>query len=236
MPPRADRNGATAGADDSGMSPAARVVSVNVGLPRGVPWRGRTVQTAIFKEPVAGRVAVRRDNLAGDRRGDLRVHGGRAKAVYAYPAEHYAAWEAELGTPLSWAAFGENLTVAGLPLEDEMHVGDRLAVGSALLAVTQPRLPCFKLGIRFGRRDVIARMLASGRTGFYLAIVEEGDVAAGDEIAIVERHPAAVPVSAITRTFGEDRADPDALERLAALEPLPAEWRTWARQQLAKAG
>jgi MOSC domain-containing protein YiiM len=218
------------------MSSAARVVSVNVGLPRGVPWRGRTVQTAIFKEPVAGRVAVRRDNLAGDRQGDLRVHGGPAKAVYAYPAEHYPAWEAELGTPLRWGAFGENLTVAGLPLEAEVHVGDRLAVGSALLAVTQPRLPCFKLGIRFGRRDVIARMLASGRTGFYLAIVEEGDVAAGDEIAIVERHPAAVPVSAITRTFGEDRADPDALERLAALEPLPAAWRAWARRQLAQTG
>ena len=230
----ADRNAVAAGPDEAGMS--ARVVSVNVGVPRGVPWRGRTVQTAIFKEPVAGRVAVRGDNLAGDRQGDLRVHGGPSKAVYAYPAEHYPAWEAELGTPLQWAAFGENLTVAGLPLEDDIHIGDRLAVGSALLAVTQPRLPCFKLGIRFGRRDVIARMLASGRTGFYLAIVEEGDVAAGDEIAIVERHPAAVPVSAITRTFGEDRADPDALERLAALEPLPAAWRTWARRQLAQTG
>jgi MOSC domain-containing protein YiiM len=235
MPPRADRNAAARRADEAGMS-TAHVVSVNVGLPHGVPWRGRTVQTAIFKEPVAGRVAVRHDNLAGDRQGDLRVHGGRAKAVYAYPAEHYPPWEAELGTPLAWGAFGENLTVAGLPLEDEVHVGDRLAVGSALLAVTQPRLPCFKLGIRFGRRDVIARMLAGGRTGFYLAIVEEGEVAAGDEIAIVERHPAAVPVSAITRTFGEDRADPDALERLATLEPLPAAWRKWARRQLAKAG
>jgi MOSC domain-containing protein YiiM len=235
MPPGADRNAGVGGADEAAMS-TARVVSVNVGLPRGVPWRGRTVQTAIFKEPVDGRVAVRRDNLAGDRQGDLSVHGGPAKAVYAYPAGHYAPWEAELGTPLSWGAFGENLTVAGLPLEDEVHVGDRLAVGSALLAVTQPRLPCFKLGIRFGRKDVIARMLASGRTGWYLAIVEEGDVAAGDPIAIVERHPAAVPVSAITRTFAEDRGDPVALERLAGLEPLPADWRTWARRQLAKAG
>jgi MOSC domain-containing protein YiiM len=235
MPPRADRNAAARRADEAGMS-TARVVSVNVGLPHGVPWRGRTVQTAIFKEPVAGRVAVRHDNLAGDRQGDLSVHGGPAKAVYAYPAEHYAPWKADLGTPLSWGAFGENLTVAGLPLEDEVHVGDRLAVGSAVLAVTQPRLPCFKLGIRFGRKDVIARMLATGRTGWYLAIVEEGDLAAGDPIEIVDRHPAAVPVSAITRTFAQDRTDLAALERLAALEPLPADWRGWARRQLARTG
>lgn len=124
-------------------------VSVNVGRPREVVWKRKTVLTSIFKEPVAGRVPLRRLNLDGDRQSDLTVHGGTYKAVYAYQAEHYDFWRGELaGADLPWGSFGENLTVAGLPGEDEVGVGDRYRVGSALLAVTQPRLPCFKLGIR----------------------------------------------------------------------------------------
>lgn len=164
----------------------ARVLSVNVGLPRAVHWGGRTVRTAIFKEPVAGRVAVRRHNLAGDAQADLRVHGGEKKAVYAYPHEHYAWWRELLGRELEPGAFGENLTIEGL-LETEARVGDRLRIGTAVLAVTQPRMPCYKLGIRFGDDAFVQRFLESDRPGFYLAIVEEGEVGAGDAIERAER-------------------------------------------------
>lgn len=161
------------------------VVSVNVSLPKTVEWRGRRVTTAIFKEPVKGRIPIRRTGLAGDRQADPSVHGGPKKAVYAYPSEHYPLWRRELErAELPWGSFGENLTTEGLQ-EDPVHIGDRLRVGSALLRVTQPRMPCYKLGIRFGWDDVIARFLASGRSGFYLAVVEEGDVAAGDLLELI---------------------------------------------------
>ena len=147
-----------------GSMQTSRIVSVNVGLPREVPWRGDTVSTAIFKEPVTGRVRVAGVNLDGDRQADLTVHGGPDKAVYVYPSEHYPAWEQELGRPLPWGAFGENLTVSGLPLEDAICVGDRLRAGSAELLVVQPRLPCFKLGVRFDDPGMLRRFLVSGRT------------------------------------------------------------------------
>jgi MOSC domain-containing protein YiiM len=159
-----------------------RVVSVNVSLPKRVPYRGRTVSTAIFKEPVAGRVRVRAVGLDGDRVGDPRVHGAPAKAVYGYPGEHYAFWSRELpGTTLPWGMFGENLTTEGL-LEADVRIGDRYRVGSAALEVTDPRFPCFKLGIRFGREDIVDRFLHSGRSGFYFRVVEEGEVGPGDPI------------------------------------------------------
>src|SRR6059036_760909 len=159
-----------------------RVVFVNVSLPKTVEWRGRKVTTAIFKEPVEGRVRIRRTGLVGDRQADPSVHGGPTKAVYGYPSEHYPFWRRELGrADLPWGSFGENLTTEGLD-ERTLRVGDRLRVGSALLQVTQPRLPCYKLGIRFGRADMVRRFLASGRSGFYLAVLEEGAVAAGDLI------------------------------------------------------
>ena len=162
------------------------VVSVNVSLPKTVEWQGRKVTTAIFKEPVEGRVRIRRTGLVGDRQADPSVHGGPAKAVYAYPSEHYPFWRRELErADLSWGSFGENLTTEGLE-ERTLRIGDRLRVGSALLQVTQPRMPCYKLGIRFGRLDMVRRFLASGRSGFYLAINEEGDVAAGDPIELLE--------------------------------------------------
>jgi len=203
----------------------SRVLSVNVGQPREVSWRGSPVSTSIFKSPVSGRVRVAGVNLAGDRQADLTVHGGPDKAVYAYPAEHYPIWERELGRELAWGAFGENLTVSGLPLEDAICVGDRLRVGSAELLVVQPRLPCFKLGIAFNDPGMLRRFLVSGRTGYYLRIESPGDLAAGDEIVVVERHEARVPVSEVTRLLTRHRHDVDGLRRVLSLAALPQDLR-----------
>ncbi|MGH9813488.1 MAG: MOSC domain-containing protein, partial [Candidatus Acidiferrales bacterium] len=164
-----------------------KLISVNVGLPREVSANGQRVLTGIFKQPVAGRVGVRRLNLDGDRQADLSVHGGPDKAVYAYPAEHYDFWRHELpGMELPFGMFGENLTVEGLR-EDEVNIGDRFAIGTAEFQVTQPRLPCYKLGIKFGRADMVKRFLHSRCTGFYFRVVKEGEVEAGDAIALVHR-------------------------------------------------
>jgi MOSC domain-containing protein YiiM len=211
-----------------------RVVSVNVGVPRTVRWKGREVTTGIFKEPVVGRVPIRRLNLGGDGQADLAVHGGAAKAVYAYPSAHYACWREELDENLPFGAFGENLTVEGLPLENEALVGDRFRVGSAELVVTQPRLPCYKLGLRFGRADMVRRFLASGRTGYYLAVDIEGAVAAGDPVEIIARHPGRISVAEITRAYVSDRDDLAAIERLARLDALPIEWRRYFAKRLEK--
>src|SRR2546421_2779948 len=155
-----------------------RVVSVNVSLPKTVEWRGRKVTTAIFKEPVEGRIRIRRTGLVGDRQADPSVHGGPTKAVYAYPSEHYPLWRRELRrADLPWGSFGENLTTEGLD-ERTLRVGDWLRVGSAVLKATQPRMPCYKLGIRFGRLDMVRRVLASGRSGVCPAGPPEGAVAA----------------------------------------------------------
>jgi MOSC domain-containing protein YiiM len=171
------------------------VISINVGLPRAVEWRGQTVETSIFKEPVSGRVRVSQLNLAGDRQSDLTVHGGVNKAVYVYPSEHYPFWAEELpGFELPWGVFGENFTTTGLS-ENNVHIGDRLRIGSAEFVVTQPRMPCFKLQIRFNRADMVKRFLRSGRTGFYLAVTQEGEVGAGDAITVVERHPEAITIA-----------------------------------------
>jgi MOSC domain-containing protein YiiM len=212
-----------------------RVVSVNVGLPRLVRWNGREVTTGIFKRPVEGRIPLHRLNLEGDRQADLSVHGGAAKAVYAYPLEHYAFWREELGDELPLGAFGENLTVDGLPLEQDIAVGDRFRVGSAELVVTQPRLPCYKLGLRFGRRDMVKRFLASRRTGYYLAVDAEGNVGAGDRVETLARHPARIPVAEITRVYASDRDDLATIDRLVALDALPEDWRSYF-EKLAEKG
>lgn len=206
-------------------SGAIRVLSVNVGLPRDVPAGDRLVRTSIVKNPVEGRVAVRADNIDGDRQSDLSVHGGRAKAVYAYPSEHYPFWARELAdAALPWGAFGENLTTAGL-LEAHVHVGDRLRIGSAELVVSQPRMPCFKLGIRHGRPELVKRFLESRRSGFYLEVAAEGDVGAGDPISIIERHPAAISIPEILRLYlGEDR-DRARLAEAIAIPALSESWR-----------
>lgn len=161
-----------------------RVLSINVGRPREVESHGRTVQTSIWKTPIQGRVHVNHLNIEGDEQSDLSVHGGTDKAVYVYPGEHYELWRRELpDMELPFGAFGENLTIEGL-LESDVRVGDRLAIGSAQFEVTQPRLPCYKLAIRFGRDDIIKRFLKSGRSGFYLAVVREGDIGTDDAIAL----------------------------------------------------
>lgn len=210
-----------------------RLVSVNAGLPRQVAWRGKTVTTGIFKEPVAGRVRLRRLNLDGDGQADLSVHGGPHKAVYAYPAEHYAYWRQQLrDRDLPWGMFGENLTIEGLS-EDTVRIGDHYRIGSAELVVTQPRLPCFKLGIRFGRPDMVKRFLASRRTGFYLAVLEEGEVEAGDSIRLVSRAETPLTVADITRLYVDGEEDLEGLQHAARVEALPEDWRDYFRERLA---
>ncbi len=212
-----------------------RVVSVNVGLPREVLWKRRTVLTGIFKEPVAGRVMVSRLNLDGDRQADLTVHGGPEKAIYVYPVDYYDVWREELPEmDIPWAMFGENLTVEGMR-EDTVHIGDQFRVGSALLAVTQPRLPCYKLALRFGRDDMLKRFLLSGRTGFYFSVLEEGEVAAGDAITLVKRDEHAIPVAEITRLYLSDKRNIAALRRVLALEMLPEVWRDIFQERLDEA-
>src|SRR5258708_18316790 len=198
-----------------------KVASINVGLPREVQWHGKSVLTSIFKAPVQGSVRVRRLNVEGDRQSDLEVHGGADKAVYVYPSEHYAFWRAELpGVDLSWGAFGENFTTEGL-MEDGAHIGDRLRIGSAEFAVTQPRMPCFKLGIRFGRPDMVKRFLRGGRTGFYLAVTREGEVGAGDAVAPIARHELAISVAEIVGLYSADAANQDLLRKASELSALP---------------
>jgi MOSC domain-containing protein YiiM len=202
-----------------------QIVSVNVGLPREIEWRGITVSTGIFKEPVAGEVAVKRLNLAGDRQADLSVHGGNDKAVYGYPSENYEYWRKELPeTPFTWGYFGENLTTTGLR-EDALYIGDRLKIGSAVLTVTQPRLPCYKLGLRFGRDDIIKRFLVSQRSGFYFSVFEEGVVSAGSPLEIVHRDPLRVSIVDLMNLFFNRHPDVDMLDRAQQLQALPESWK-----------
>jgi MOSC domain-containing protein YiiM len=198
-----------------------KVLSVNIGLPRKVEWHGRTVQTSIWKEPVFGSVRVTAFNIEGDRQSDLSVHGGRQKAVYVYPGEHYEFWRTELQRPdLAPGAFGENLTTEGI-LEEEIRIGDRLRVGSVEFEVVQPRTPCYKLGIRFGRDDMIRRFLESGRSGFYLAVVREGTLAAGDGIELVSPAEYDVTVADVAATFATGGEDQNLLRRVIAVPMLP---------------
>jgi MOSC domain-containing protein YiiM len=220
-----------------------KLVSVNTGLPREVSWHRRRVTTAIFKEAVKGRVALRKLNLDGDRQADLKVHGGEYKAVYCYPLAHYDYWKKELpGRELPMGVFGENFTLddtgPGL-LEESVHLGDRFSVGTAEVAVTQPRLPCYKLGIRFGSDDMVKRFLASGRTGFYMAVVREGEVGAGDEMKRIARDANAVPVSEITRLYVAKRygeAEILAVQRALRVPELPESWKAYLRERLQHAG
>ncbi len=202
-----------------------KLLSVNVALPREVEINGQKVLTGIFKEPVAGRVRLRRLNLEGDRQADLEVHGGTYKAVYAYPAEHYDYWRRELhGAELPWGMFGENLTTEGLR-EEEVRIGDRFRIGTAELVVTQPRLPCYKLGIKFGDMTMVKRFLASRRTGFYLSVAQEGEVGAGDAIELLGRDAASLTVAEVTRLYVSERDGSRLLGRAAELESLPPGWR-----------
>lgn len=202
----------------------ARVISCNVGRPREATMGERRVLTGIFKRPVAGRVVLTKWNLAGDQQADLRVHGGVNKAVYAYPSEHYSYWASALqDLPLPWGMFGENLTTSGLD-EESVYIGDRFQIGSAVLQVTQPRAPCYKLALKFGRPDIVERFWNSGRAGFYLSVIEEGELGAGDTVVRVSRGAEEVSVAEVLRLRRGSNPDPAALER-ALRSPLPAGWK-----------
>jgi MOSC domain-containing protein YiiM len=215
-----------------------KLVSVNTGLPREVIWHGRSVTTGIYKEPVEGRVRLRKLNLDGDRQANLTVHGGEYKAVYCYPISHYEYWKGELpDRQLPLGMFGENFTIDDV-LEDSVHVGDRFSVGSAEVIVTQPRLPCYKLGVRFQSDDMVKRFLASGRTGFYFAVTQEGEVGTGDEVTVIAREPNGVPVSEITRLYIAKRYaydDVASVERALRVGALPEAWKEYFRERLQKA-
>ena len=212
-----------------------KIVSLQVGRPRLVVWNGQPVSTGIYKTPVEGRVMLRTLNLDGDRQADLTVHGGVNKAAYAYPSEHYDYWRGELpGAELPWGMFGENFTTQGLD-ESSVHIGDRFRIGAAEVTVTQPRLPCYKLGVKFGRADILKMFLASGRAGFYFSVRREGEVGAGDEVELIGRDENNVTVADILRLYARDKDDVETLRRAVAVEALPESWRERFRQQLAKA-
>ena len=211
-----------------------KLISVNVGLPRVVISNGDRVSTGIFKEPVAGRVMLRTLNLDGDRQADLSVHGGPSKAVYVYPSEHYDYWKHELPEmKLPWGVFGENFTSAGL-FESELNIGDKFGVGSAIVMVTEPRMPCYKLALKFGRPDIIKRFLASERTGFYFAVLREGNVGAGDPIQLIERSQHSLKVSDVTRLYTREKHNAELLHRAIEVEALPESWRSYFQQRLEK--
>ena len=208
------------------------LISVQVGLPRLVRWRGEPVSTGIFKEPVKGRIKLRKLNLDGDRQADLTVHGGKDKAVYVYPSEHYAYWRAELpGTELPYGMFGENFTTKGID-ESSVNIGDHFRIGEAEVVVTQPRMPCYKLGIKFGRPDIVNRFHLSGRSGFYLAVSGEGEVGAGDALEIVKRDEHNITVADINRLYFHDKDDLETLRRAVQIEALPYAWRRIFVKQL----
>ena len=214
-----------------------KLVSVNVGMPRLLAWAGATFKTGIFKKPVQGRVMLRTTNLDGDRQADLSVHGGPNKAVYGYPSEHYAAWSAELPELLNPArtagAFGENFTTEGL-LETEISVGDRYRVGSAVVRVTTPRLPCYKLAAKFQRDDMIERFVLSGRCGFYFAVVQEGEVGAGDEFEFLGREDPALTIAEVNSLYTARSPNRESLQRSLAVKLPPESWRDRFRARLAE--
>ena len=211
-----------------------KLISVNVGLPRVVMSNGEPVSTGIFKEPVARRVMLRTLNLDGDRQADLSVHGGPSKAVYAYPSEHYEYWKRELPEmKLPWGMFGENFTTEGL-FESELNIGDKFRVGSAVVMVTEPRMPCYKLGIKFGRSDIVKRFLASERTGFYFAVLQEGEVGASDSIDPIERSKDSVKVSDITLLYTREKRNVGLLRRAMEVEALPESWKSYFQHRLEK--
>lgn len=211
-----------------------KLISVCVGQPQLVQTSNEGfVTTAIFKKRVDGSVMVNELNLEGDAQADLRVHGGRSKAVYAYPSEHYDFWQAEYpGKELEDAQFGENLATSGL-LETELCIGDRIRIGTAEFIVTEPRMPCYKLGIRFGEKDILRRFLQSRRSGFYLAVEKTGHVAANDPIEFLARDENKVSVTDIVRLWVEDKDDVETMSRALKIDVLPEGWKEQFRVRIA---
>jgi MOSC domain-containing protein YiiM len=209
-----------------------QLLSVSVGVPKIVMRNNEPVSTAIFKKAIATPIMLRTLNLDGDRQADLSVHGGPTKAVYVYPSEHYDYWKQEYpNMDLPFGMFGENFTTSGL-LESEVCIGDQFRIGSAKVLVTEPRMPCYKLGIRFGRTDIIKKFLVSRRTGFYLAVVQEGEVSVGDEFDLSAKSESDVRVSDITRLYVSERENAELLRRAIAVESLPESWKTYFQDRL----
>jgi MOSC domain-containing protein YiiM len=198
-------------------------------MPRQIKTPSAVVLTSIFKSPVVGRVAVRGHNIAGDRQSDLSVHGGPYKAVYSYPIEHYPFWQGQLPeTEFEYGIFGENLTTEGL-IEDAVYIGDQFRIGSVVLQVTQPRMPCYKLGIRFQRADMVKRFWQSGRSGIYFSVVAEGDLAAGDLIERVAHDAGSITVADVVRLYRGDETNDELFER-ALRAPLSGSWKQELRE------
>jgi MOSC domain-containing protein YiiM len=208
-----------------------KLISVQVGVPRTVLLEGGEVSTGIFKTPVQKRIQMRALNLEGDRQADLSVHGGRDKAVYAYPSEHYAYWERELpGVELPWGSFGENLTTQGL-LEGEVFLGDRYTIGGAEVVVTQPRIPCFKLNLKFQSDDMARRFLASLRSGFYFRVLREGEIGAGDEIVQIHQDENRVSISDALKVYLGAPESGELRERALRVKYLSNSWREELSEQ-----
>ncbi len=203
-----------------------KLISLNIARPRLALYKGASINTGIFKKPVSGRVALRTLNLDGDRQADLAVHGGPYKAVYAYPSEHYEYWRAELpGTDWPWGMFGENFTTEGLG--EDVHVGDRFRIGSAILMVRQPRMPCYKLAAKVQREDIIERFLRSGRSGFYFSVEHEGEVGVGDSFALISRNHDGITIAEMNRLFFREKYDRELLQKAVATATLPENWREY---------
>ena len=213
-----------------------RLLSLNVGLPRQVRFQGELVTTGIFKKPVQGSVRLRKLNLEGDKQADLKVHGGVDKAVYAYAGEHYDYWRQELPEmSLPWGMFGENFTTQGM-FEESVNIGDQFKVGTANLIATQPRMPCYKLGVKFGSMDMIKRFLASGLTGVYFKVMKEGELEQGDEIKLIKKAENSVTVKDIVRIYTIDKDDIQTIERAIKIKDLPNGWRYHFIKQLGQVG
>jgi MOSC domain-containing protein YiiM len=216
-----------------------KLVALNVARPRLVVYKGKTINTGIFKLPVSGPLRLRTLNLDGDRQADLSVHGGPYKAVYGYPAEHYPFWRQQLpGVDLPWGMFGENFTTTGLA-EDELHVGDRFQIGSSIVMVRQPRTPCHKLAAKFQRDDILERFLLSGRSGFYFSVEQEGSVAEGDAFQLLKRNREGITISEMNRLFVREKYNPELLRKAIGTAALPEDWREyfserWDQRAVAK--
>ncbi len=210
------------------MTARGRLLSVNVGLPREFEYNGRPARSAVWKSPVAGRVAARGINLAGDEQADRRAHGGPDKAVYAYAVEDLRWWERELGRALQYGELGENLTTEGIEV-NEARVGERWAIGTTVLEVSEPRVPCWRLGVRMKDKLFPRRFTEALRPGAYLRILVEGDVGMGDEVRVIERPDHDLTIRDVLRIYAFDRHK---VERLLAIPRMSESWRWWAEQHL----
>ena len=204
-----------------------KLLSLNVGTPNLIVYKGATINTGIFKKPISVRVALRTLNFDGDRQADLSVHGGPYKAVYGYPSEHYGYWRQELADAnLGPGGFGENLTTEGLR-EEDLHVGDRFRIGSATIMVRQPRMPCYKLAAKFQRDDLLERFLRSGRSGFYFSVEQEGEVGEGDSIDLFSQNENGITIAEMNRLFVTEKYNRNLLEKAVATTALPESWREY---------